>query len=114
MFRSLIGAAFLVVCTLSHAGSWITADNTAKITQIQHEGGIVKVTFSSVDKVQSTDGCIVQGQAVLQDDTKNGDRQYAALLTAYSSGKTVMMFGSGCWGGWNTTFPKIYSVILTD
>ncbi|HNG58847.1 MAG TPA: hypothetical protein PKZ52_03410 [Cellvibrionaceae bacterium] len=108
--KILLGLVFFVAST-AHAGSWITSDGTAKITKIQTEGGLTVVWFDSIDRWVSADGCTVQGKAILQDDTKNGDRQYAALLAAFATGKPIMMFGSGCVSAWGTTFPKIWSVI---
>lgn len=101
----------LFACIQANAAvnDWITLDGSAKITGIQIEGGIVMVDFSATDQSR-IDGCAVQGRAVLIDESKNGDRQFAALMAAYMAGKSVIMFGSGCWGGWNTTFPKIYMV----
>jgi hypothetical protein len=112
MLKSLLILSSIIIYTskaFAAPSDWITLNGSAKITGIQIEGGVVVVDFSATDK-SLVDGCAVQGKAVLIDDSKTGDRQYAALMAAYMAGKSVIMFGSGCWGGWNTTFPKIYMV----
>ena len=120
MFRALVGAALLVVCTFSHAGSWITYDKTAKIIKLSIEGTAVGVVYSSVDDVQSSDGCSIKqpnGERYvvldLKNDTKNGDRQYAALLAAFASGKSVLLWSDGCIAGPGSP-PKIFGVHLVN
>lgn len=90
---------------------WATSNGTGRITSISPEGGIVRIWFTATD-TSNPDGCGNSGVVVLNDETKNGDRQYAALLAAHVAGKPISFFVAGCWSGWGSTWPKMYSVFV--
>ena len=96
--------------TNSYSSGWLTEDGTARITSINIEIGLVRVQFSSGDA--SDIGCGNLGTGVLQDDGKNGDRQYAALLSAKVAGNPIKLYGDGCVTAWGQNWPKIKAVII--
>ncbi len=95
------------------ASGWATENGSAQITSLQIEGGIVKVNFTATDS-NDPDRCGNSGAVILQDDSKNGDRQYSALMAAKISKTPIRIWVSGCIDRWSTSFPKLWSVILTE
>lgn len=112
----LVATAFfmcLITCS-ANASGWLTSNGSGRITWLNAEGGIVRVTITATD-LQNPDSCAVTtGTVIMQDDTKNGDRQYAALLSAFIAERPIKIWINGCYSGWGTTFPKLYSVIVSQ
>ncbi len=95
----------------SFAAGWATHNGSAKITSVSVESGFVKVLYTSTDGV-NPDGCDNDGTFLLKDDTKNGDRQYAAILAAQASQRPIKIYVLGCMNAWNQTWPKLHSIFV--
>jgi hypothetical protein len=106
----LILVVFFVSIQASASG-WLTANSSAEIEFVNIENGLVKIKYTATD-MADPDNCGNIGYAILLDDTKNGDRQYAALLAGHMGKKTIRLYGAGCYTGWNQTWPKIHAVFL--
>jgi hypothetical protein len=93
------------------AAGWATNNGTAKITSVSIETGFVKVLYSATDS-SNPDTCDNDGLFILKDDTKNGDRQYAAILAAQASQRPVRIYVVGCFNVWNQTWPKLHAFFI--
>ena len=105
---------FLILCavqSIAYAAGWASGGGTAVITTISIEGGLVKVAYTAADTADP-DQCGNQGVFILQDDSKNGDRQYSAILSARMSEKPIRIYVSGCYSGWGQTWPKLWSIFI--
>ena len=108
----LAATAFCLFWQPSFADGWATSNGSAHITTIDVESGVVRVWYSATDD-GNPDACANTGVFILADDTKNGDRQYAALLAAHAANKAISLWVSGCWAGWGSTWPKLASLFVT-
>jgi hypothetical protein len=112
MFRRII--IIIGFCLMSfgvQANGWLTKNSSARITSINIENDIVKIAYTATD-IGNPDGCGNEGFAMLQDETKQGDRKYAALLAAHMSNKPIKLYAYGCYTGWGQTWQKIGSVFI--
>lgn len=97
----------LLFSTSAYSGGWVTQDGVITLAKV--ENGVALFVIEASD-LAYPDGCDNTGGAVvLQDDTKNGDRQYALLLAAYTAGNSVRIYSSGCYTGWGSNYPKVYA-----
>ena len=111
MKQVLIFITLLSLAMHISAAGWLTSNSSAVINHINIEGGLVRIKYTATD-IADPDKCGNEGAAILLDDTKNGDRQYAALLAAHMSGKAIRLYGNGCFTGWDQTWPKIHAVFI--
>lgn len=102
---------FLVFSRAALADGWETSNGSGRITSMSAESGVVRIWYPATD-ASNPDSCANTGVLVLYDDSKNGDRQYAALLAAHAAGKSVSFWVSGCYSGWGTTWPRMASVFV--
>lgn len=110
---SAVTVAFLVFTCSALADGWATSNGSGRITNISAESGVVRVWYTATD-ASNPDSCANTGVVVLNDDSKNGDRQYAALLAAHAAEKSVSFYVAGCFSGWGTTWPKMASVFVAQ
>jgi hypothetical protein len=78
---------FLVVMLFScsaYCGGWLTQEGI--IGSVNVEGGRIRITYSAND-LADPDNCGKSDVAILMDDTKTGDRQFALLLAAKMADK---------------------------
>ena len=106
ILKSIIIIASIVPFT-SHAAGWFVLGGT--IDEINVESGLATIKMSG-ENIIHHDGCDATYEVVLQDETNNGDRQYALLMAAYMTGKKVNVYTSGCYHGWGKKYPKVYAV----
>ena len=106
-FKWLVSVAALAISSNVFAGGWYTTDGV--VEQINVESGLVSIRLSAAD-IKYHDGCDETNEVVIQDDTKNGDRQVSILLAAHMSGKKVNIYTSGCVFNWGKKYPKVFAV----
>jgi hypothetical protein len=97
----------------AHANGWVTEDGSAVIQSINIEGGRVRVWYTA-SNIKDPDACENNGAVILDNNEKNGDRHYAAILAAYASGKSVKFYTTGCFSAWGKKWPILYSMTVTD
>jgi hypothetical protein len=107
--RFILGVLLILIMNYSFASGWATKDNSGKIASVNVEGGLVKVFYTAND-LSDPDGCGNKDTFILKDDTKNGDRQYSAILASHMSQRPIKVYVSGCYTGWNQTWPKIHAI----
>lgn len=93
------------------ANGWLTNNGSARITKISIENDVVRIDYTA-DDIQDPDGCGNKGVAMIQDETKLGDRQFSVLLAAHMSNKPIRLYGYDCYTGWGQKWPKIGSVTV--
>lgn len=112
MYKILIFVAvFCAFIQTALGDGWATNNSSARITTINVESGVVRVWYSATD-TRNPDSCANTGVFILADDTKNGDRQYAALLSAHAANKGINLWVSGCWSGWGSSWPRLASLFV--
>ena len=108
----LIMFFFLVtVSTKSFSSGWLISEGWAKISTINVESGLVRITYTAEASLDP-DACGVKGVAFIQDDTTNGDRQFSILLAAKMAQKDIRLYGNGCISGWGKQWPKVHAVFV--
>lgn len=104
-------ALFIVLLfpLFANASGWATEN--ARISALQIEGGIVKVSFDATDS-KDPDSCKNLNAVILESETTTGERQFSALLAAQMADRPVKIWVSGCVARWNKDWPKVTSVIV--
>ncbi len=104
---------FLVVLFLAafssyaSAGGWFTENGEVEFLHI--EKGLVLANINTTDK-KYFDGCDSTDGVIINDDTENGKRQYALILSAFAAGKKVKIYTSGCHTEWGQKYPQVWAV----
>ena len=111
LFYSIVVGTTIFCSYPVFAGGWATYNLTAKITTINIENGWVRAYFDADDKGDPNE-CGKTGVVAFIDDSKTRDRQYAALLTAYSTGQPVQLWVNGCLDGWGVRWPQLWAINL--
>jgi len=93
----------------ANASGWATEN--ARISALQIEGGIVKVSFDATDS-KDPDGCKNLNVVILENETTTGERQFSALLAAQMADRPVKIWVSGCVARWNQDWPKVVTIII--
>ena len=92
---------------VAYCGGWTALDT--KIEGIHYESSFMIVRVSG-GQYSLFDEYDVNGEVVLEDETKKGDRQLSIILAAFMAGKEISFYTDGCKTAWGKKYPKIWAL----